>query len=103
MSYLYKRLEFYRILYGSIQIEGHCDWPNPDTGYRKTCPGKLFPLKEVKNKFVQHHWAIENYNYYNEYIGNMTTTDLDAPLTTGMYVTLRRREEERKANELVKK
>lgn len=64
IDYLCKRLDFYRNLYGSIQIEGHCDHPNPANGYIKTCPGKLFPLQEIKDRYnTPDHWAEQPYQY----------------------------------------
>ena len=62
MRYLYKRLDFYRSLYGSIKIEGHNEWST------KSCPGKLFPLDEVKAAFKVEgkHWADKPYNYLRE-------------------------------------
>ncbi len=34
--------------HGGIYFTGHCDHPHPVTKYRKTCPGKNFPLDKIK-------------------------------------------------------
>jgi len=90
LDYLYKRLDFYRTLYGSIQIEGHCDHPHPVTGHVKSCPGKLFPLGVIKEHYSNNtHWAEGLYTEYNQNIGTMHEKRFDDPLTRGEYLALR--------------
>ncbi|MCT4566140.1 MAG: peptidoglycan recognition protein family protein [Maledivibacter sp.] len=59
--------------YGNIPVHGHCDFPNPDTGYRKSCPGKKFPWKDLEEKLVEYQnsdtlsqWAEDGYNFVKE-------------------------------------
>lgn len=37
--------------YDNLPIYGHKDYPNPNNGYIKTCPGKNFPLEYIRNLF----------------------------------------------------
>ena len=34
--------------YGEDEINPHSKYPDPETGYRKSCPGKLFPLDALR-------------------------------------------------------
>lgn len=60
---LYKLLDRLEVENKGIEIMGHCDYPDPDSGYVKTCPGKLFPLDKIKakyNKNIPSEWAKES-------------------------------------------
>lgn len=62
---LYELLQDIFKRHGMLPIFGHCNFPDPKTGHRKTCPGTKFPMEEVienmeGNKNVEiSEWAKE--------------------------------------------
>lgn len=58
--------------HGEFLLFGHSEKPDPKTGYRKTCPGKLFPLQYVKDEVARRwadgkeHWAEKHFVSLND-------------------------------------
>ncbi len=102
MDYLYERLNFYRVLYGSIQIEGHCDWAT------KSCPGKQFPLDEVKARYRTDgkHWGDKPHSHLQEFLEDTLEKRYDDKMTRAEQFSLQSRiikKMEEKINEIYKR